>query len=233
MHHFRLYAPSLFALVLAAGLYPSTSRALDFELGAGASATVIRISDEDEHKNRAVIANRTSLVPYLALVGSEYYPFENFNLGISWQFWGSTYETYRQEVDNKFEDIDTKLSGIYFYALPILYYRIGDKNDETERNYRISIGLGYGVSYATMKGDVRITGVNESQSLENRPLETVDTQQLFYSAGVFFRGEISKYFLQVSAYTPQVTHGDYIYRISNVNWVLGRKFNIDLDLDFL
>ena len=227
----RLLAFSTLVLCLGiATLYPSTSKAIDFELGAGISATVVRISSKESQENKAVISNKTTFVPYFALIGDEYYPLENYDLGVSWQFWGSNYEVYQQEIGEDFKDVDSALSGVYFYALPILYYRWGDKKDETAKNWRISLGLGYGASYVTMKGDVHITK-SEDEADAGSKLETLDAKQLYYSAGIFARGEYGKYFFQISTYTPQLAHGDYIYRISNVSWVAGYKFNIDFDLN--
>ena len=212
--------------------YTKSARSLDFKFGASVSATIIRVSDKEQNQNRATIANDSSVTPYFALFGDVIYPFESVDIGLSWKLWGSTFMVNKQKLNKGVEDIGTSLSGEYFYVLPIFFYQFGDRTNENKRNYSLSIGVGWGVSYTSMRGEIRLTEERKNQSLENRPLEIIDTQQISYAAGYFFRLEVGKYFLLATTYTPQMSRGEYVYRVNNVVWAIGRRVSIDLDFDY-
>ena len=154
------------------------------------------------------------------------------NFGWSYQVWASSFEVDHQKIDGDFKDIGTSVSGTYFYALPLLYYRFGDRfSSKPVRNWRVTASLGYGISYTSMSGDLVKT--TKSTEVADTDLYKVDVSGFYYSFGMSLKASYKKVFFAISTSSPQVkdSDNDLIYRIHNVSYTLGYEFALDFELN--
>ena len=225
-------------LAVCAFIAPLPAHAIQFELGGSLATVVMRVAEDKPDSSSggavAVMATKASYVPYFSLVGDERYFGETTNFGWNYQIWGSPFEVDQQEIDGKFsDDFDTKMEGSYFYATPLLFYRFGDRMaSKPVRDWRITLAMGYGVSYADMKGNIRLTKKSSDTTAETKD---ISVSGLYLSFGLLVRATYKKFFFSVSNNTPQIkdSDNDLIFRINSVAYSLGYTFSFDFEFDNL
>ena len=117
-------------------------------------------------------------------------------------------------VDKQRVNADTAISGQYWYLTPTLFFRHATEND-----WVFIGGLGYGIGYLSVSGDMVMTGK------PGQPLESFNTSKFGESVGVI--AEISKYnwVLQYKGFAPVIEVRDNSLDLSNHRIIFGKRFN--------
>ena len=231
-----LLSLAMFSLFIV--ITPITANAIQIELGGSLSTTVMRVSEESKDSSSgdavAVMATKASYVPYFSLVGDERYFTPNTNFGWNYQVWGSSFEVDQQEVNNRISnEFGTRMSGFYFYATPLVFYRFGDRvARKPDSKWSLTLAMGYGVSYIDMEGNIRLT---ESRSDTTAETKDINISSLYYSFGLLARMTYKKFFFSISNNAPQARdyHSGLIFRLHNISYSLGYAFSFDFEFDDL
>lgn len=210
------------------------ANAIQLELGGSLSTIVVRVAEDTSTASSHVVALAAAkgvLVPYISLVGEERYFQTTRNWGWNYQVWASSFETDHQKVDGAISnEFGTSINGKYLYVTPLVFYRFGDRfANKPVRDWRVTLAMGFGVSYTEMEGDIRLSTSSSDTVMENT---NVDTSSLYYSVSLLARATYKKFFISISNNAPQLRDNtnNLVFRISNVSYTLGYTFSFDFEL---
>jgi len=121
------------------------------------------------------------------------------------------FDMKKQEIPgDDFASIGTEVTGNMFYAVPAVYYQLGDR--ARSRRF-IRLGLGVGAGAADYTGTVRLSNgqtVRTGQSYEARLATTQ-----------YLEGRWDHFSLKLDYASPRIQGGDYDIRVSGLSAKIG------------
>ena len=144
--------------------------------------------------------------------GITYFP--DSAAGYKYVFGFGGFSMDKQEVDAENVDLGTSARGYYFYAMPVIAYDFF----KAKHAQSLLFGLGFGVGYMNVKGDLILTETD----LQTR--HEFDFSEFNYSSGLFFEYALESWSLSFNLYGPSASDGDYEYDVYDFNITWRKRF---------
>lgn len=185
----------------------------EFELGLSVSRQVLLA--ELSGSNTGNMEDDMSVFPVIGLLTSKYY-FGDNNWGYLFGLMAGPFDISKQEVGGEQVDLGTRMKGYYAYATPVIFYQFGDKKNR--ESWRTSIGLGFGVGYLKVKGDMIMTEVDMFTKQEFN-------DSGFGISGAFYLGvSNTDWFFRITNFVSTAEIDGYELALPNVQMIVGKKF---------
>ncbi len=133
----------------------------------------------------------------------------------------SSFELHRQEIEPEVtEDLGTRVTGIFAYAVPTFFYNWGDKYDG--KHFRVGFGLGLGITQ--FSGDIILT---ESSTPNDRVSISNGPSNLFLAAGLFIEGQWEYFTMRLAQAGPELEYNGYQISVKDTSIMLGFTYSFD------
>lgn len=207
---------------------PLSVTALELSLGLNCSNGSIDMEgeivvDDPEEDNTIVVANigdSTTCLPRIGIRSENNY----FNARKTWGYFfessGSVFNFRKQSVSGMGDvNMGTSTKGNTAYTVSVLFYNF--KN--AIQGWSLKTGLGAGVGYLDIKGDIKIT---EESSLKYGEVEQLDYKGVTSSAGVYFEASKDSHLFILQMYGPSFSDNGYDYHYKDVSFSYSYLFSL-------
>ena len=176
-----------------------------------AGVSVHRKSDDAQGK----IVQRSTNSWFLSYSTKPTY-FSIDNTGITFIFNISSFDADQQEIANDtFVDLGTRVSGVFYYFVPTVFYEWGDYYSGTYA--RLGVGLGLGL--AKFSGDVALTSTADDEIVT----QTQGRTRFKPAAGVMAELSWKHWSLALEAAGPNYQSDEYETNVEDVSLNLGYR----------
>jgi len=200
------------------------------DIGVTASQVQLDVEEfEDGSKvSDGTLSTEISYAPFIT-AGSKYRYFGGTKFGYNIQITFSGFRVDKQDFDDDdLEDVGTSAKGYFVYALPVFFYNLGDKVFENGKGKSLKFGIGVGVGYLEVEGDIILTNL-EDGSQEKHDFD-VSTDPIDLAAFVMMDVRYNKWLLRISGGGPWIVNWNdedgYEFGLFDISMSLAYSFHL-------
>ncbi|RME62620.1 MAG: hypothetical protein D6778_10900 [Nitrospirae bacterium] len=197
---------------------PHTVSAWTFDVGLSLSSASLQIQSSDD-ETLGEMVSRTSVWPGISIGSRERY-FGDSKFGYSVFFFAWFMEMDKQKVDGQELDLGTSVSGYFAYLTPTISYRFGDRYSMESPNWMMTVGLGLGLGYLYVNGDIIATRLNPPQR------QSLHEGGFGLSSGIFAEIIKKRWFLRFTNFGPILDRDTFKLSLQYYSFFLGRRFEL-------
>jgi len=202
-------------------LLPSNAPALSLDLAVSISRPSLQMKSTTNDAVLGEMVDKASIWPSIALKTRERY-FGDSNFGYTAEMMAWYMKMNRQKVGSKEVNLGTSARGYFAYLTPTLYYRFGDKFSMESPDWMATIGLGVGIGYLNVKGNMITTNTTPSQ------LQRIDRVGFGTSTGLFIEVMKNRWFFRITNFGPALKNGSINLELRDNSIKIGKRFDFDL-----
>ncbi len=196
----------------------STAGAWTFDLGVSLSQATLKIQSPDD-RTLGQMVSRASLWPSISIGTKERY-FGQSKFGYSVSFFAWYMRLDRQRVNGEEVDLGTSAGGYFGYLTPTITYRFGDRYSMESPNWIVTLGLGIGIGYLYVDGDIITTETSPPQR------QSLHEGGFGLSSGAFVEVIKKKWFLRLTNFGPILDRDTFKLSLEYFSLTFGRRFEI-------
>ncbi len=200
---------------------PSKVHALSLDLAASLSQPELQLKSATDDRVLGTMVGRSTLWPSVTLKTRERY-FGGSHFGYSASAMAWYMRMNQQRTGGRVVNLGTSARGYFAYLTPTFYYRFGDRYSMESPNWMGSIGIGAGLGYLNVKGNMVTTETAPTR------LEPINYVGVGVSTGLFLEILKKKWFFRVANYGPMLNSGSLKLELRNTSIKFGRSFEFDL-----
>lgn len=171
------------------------------------------VYDKGATEPAGTLTNDLLVLPDIGVETAARYPGDG---GWGYRFVASAgyFDMDTQEVGSSDRDLGTDARGYYLYAMPVGFYDFA----RASGGRALRAGLGLGAGYLHSDGDILLTGK------PGQPRQSVRLADLAPAYGLFLEYDAAQWSYQLSAYSPEVTEGNFEYNLFDIGIRIRRRF---------
>ncbi|MFQ5582400.1 MAG: hypothetical protein ACE5F3_07245 [Mariprofundaceae bacterium] len=193
--------------------------ALSIDLGVSVSQPSLLIRDTATDNVLAEMTDKAAIWPSVSIKTRERY-FGETNLGYSASVRAWYMNIDQQKVGGNEVNLGTSAKGYYAYLTPTIYYRFGDKYSMESPDWMGTIGIGVGVGYLNVRGDVVTTGTTPQVR------KRIDNVGFGLSSGIFLEVIKQGWFLRITNFGPILMDKGFTLDLRDNSITFGKRFEL-------